>query len=136
MQRPARRLPTPSQKIAEMGLDKAAQRVYGHSSQSPTGAIPDAVDQQTPMGLARKRLTCRRFAVPHDVEPCQREPLPAPAQETTGARGWASVGGLVEEGRRGSSVAVSAPGAGVRKRMTPRIDHEALPRISARIMPQ
>lgn len=46
-----------------MGLDKTAQRVYVHGSQSPTGAIPKASDQQTPMGLARKRSTCRRLAV-------------------------------------------------------------------------
>jgi hypothetical protein len=46
-----------------LGIDKAAQRVYVHYSQSLTGGIPKADDQQTPMGLARKRLTCRRFAV-------------------------------------------------------------------------
>src|SRR3954467_15752589 len=32
--------------------------------QTQAGAIPDASGEQTPTGLARKRGTCRRFAVP------------------------------------------------------------------------
>ena len=113
--------------IGEMGLDKRAPRVYVHYSQSPPGGIPEAMDQQTPTGLARKRPTCRRFAMPYDVKPCRSEPLPTPAQETTDARGWASISGLGREGRRGSSVVAYASGTGVRKRKAARIDHGALP---------
>src|SRR5215217_8924489 len=61
-------------------------------SQTRTGAIPNAGGRQTPTGLARKRGTCRRFAVlaaPPSRRACLSSPLqpllssPAPAAGST-----------------------------------------------------